>query len=302
LKWIELSIKVREPEVEAVTSILAGYGHGGTVTEEWQEANEHTKAFQIKAFLPHSRAYQEQKRKIDQQLEQLNEHLSLSLQERLLKPEDWLDSLKKHFRLLEVGEKFVIRPSWEPAQPSESGRIIIELDPGAAFGTGLHPTTRLCLQHLEKSIGSGMSVFDLGTGSGILAIAAVKLGAAPVLAVDIDPVAVRVAKANAAANGVFDSIRFARGSLSLRRQRANLNTFDLVLANITSRAICDLAGPMFKVLKPSGKLIASGIHQQGLDETLISLVMVGFHLEKAERAEEWYAIIAQKPFLSPSRT
>jgi ribosomal protein L11 methyltransferase len=295
LRWIELSIMVREPEVKNVSSILAQYGQGGTVTEEWQKENGQEMTFQIKAYLPHSRAYREHKRQIDHQLKQLPGDLSLSLRENLLKPEDWLESLKKHFGLLEVGDKFIIKPSWEVVPPDSSGRFIIELDPGAAFGTGVHPTTRLCLLHLEKLLQPGMSVFDLGTGSGILAIAAVKLGASSVLALDIDPVAVRVAKANAAANSVSGSMRFSKGSLSLRTQRVNRSSFDMVLANITSRTLCDLSAGMFKVLKPGGKLIASGIHPQGLDETLISLAVAGFNLEKADKADEWYAVIANKP-------
>jgi ribosomal protein L11 methyltransferase len=143
-----------------------------------------------------------------------------------------------------------------------------------------------------------MSVFDLGTGSGILAIAAVKLGAASVLAVDIDSVAVSAAKKNLFINNVSDFIHIRRGSLSLRMQRVNKNAFDLVLANITSRTISDLAGALFQVLKPGGKLVVSGIHPQGLDEVLIRLVMAGLKLQKVDNANEWYAVIALKPELA----
>jgi ribosomal protein L11 methyltransferase len=297
LRWIELNITVKAAEVEIVASILGQYGHGGTAIEEWQTETDQEKTFQIKAYLPHSRTYKEQKRQIDQRLKQLPGNLSLSLRERLLKPEDWLDSLKKHFRQLEVGDRFIVIPSWEAKGSAPSGRILIELDPGAAFGTGLHPTTMLCLMHLEKFLMPGMSVFDLGTGSGILAIAAVKLGASSVLALDIDSVAVNVARTNAAVNSVSGSIRIRKGSLSSRTQSDNKNAFDLVLANIISRTICDLSAAMFKVLKPGGKLIASGIHPQGLDEVLIRQVMAGFKLIKVENSGEWYVVISQKPEL-----
>jgi ribosomal protein L11 methyltransferase len=295
LRWIELNIIVKTAEVEAVASIMGPFGQGGTAIEEWQNETDPEKIYKIKAYLPHSRSYKEQKRQIELRLSQLPGNLPLSLEERLLKPEDWLDSLKKHFGLLEVGEKFIIKPSWENIQSVPSEHFIIELDPGAAFGTGLHQTTRLCLIHLEKNLLPGMSVFDLGTGTGILAIAAARLGASSVLAVDIDPVAVKVAKTNAAVNGVSNYIHIRRGSLSLRTQRVERNAFDLVLANITSRTISDLSKAMFRVLKPGGKLIVSGIHPQGLDEVLISLALAGFKLEKIDNQDEWYAVISQKP-------
>jgi ribosomal protein L11 methyltransferase len=295
LRWIELSIAVKAGDVEAVNSVLGQFGQGGAVIEEWQSETAGEKTFNLKAYLPHNRAYKERKQHIDQRLKQLPCSSPLDLQERLLKPEDWLNSLKQHFGILEIGSQFIIKPSWVETQSVSSDRITIELDPGAAFGTGLHATTRLCLLNLERILRPGMSVFDLGTGSGILSIAAVKLGASSVLAVDIDPVAIQAAKSNAAANGAAGCIRIRRGTLSLRAQRVYREAFDLALANITSRAISDLSGALAKVLKPGGKLVVSGIHPQGLDEVLISLVLSGFTLEKIDCEGQWYAVVAQKP-------
>jgi ribosomal protein L11 methyltransferase len=295
VRWVELSVSVKASEKEAVASILGQYGHGGTAIEEWGNEAAAEKTSNIKAYLPHTRSYQEQKGQIEERLKQLPGNLPLLLQERFLKPEDWLDSLKKHFKVLEAGESFIIKPSWAGNQAFPSSRIVIELDPGAAFGTGLHPTTRLCLINLENSLRPGMSVFDLGTGSGILAIAAVKLGAASVLALDIDAVAVSAARNNFLINKVADYIQIRRGSLSERMRRVNKNTFDLVLANITSRTISDLAGALYHVLKPGGQLIVSGIHPQGLDEVLIRLVMAGLKLQKIDNDGDWYATIGQKP-------
>jgi ribosomal protein L11 methyltransferase len=298
VRWMELSVSVNVSEMEAVASILGQYGHGGTAIEVWQNEVTAEKTFNIKAYLPHTRLYQEQKRQILQRLNQIPGNLPILLQERFLKPDDWLDSLKKHFNVLEAGERFIIKPSWAEMQSFPSSRMVIELDPGAAFGTGLHPTTRLCLTNLENSLRPGMSVFDLGTGSGILAIAAVKLGAASVLALDNDAVAVSAARNNFLINNVADFIQIRRGSLSERMRRVNKNAFDLILANITSRTISDLAGALHHVLKPGGKLIVSGIHPQGLDEVLIKLAMAGMKLQKVDNAGEWHAVIALKPRLT----
>jgi ribosomal protein L11 methyltransferase len=139
-----------------------------------------------------------------------------------------------------------------------------------------------------------MSILDLGTGSGILAIAAAKTGASSVLALDIDPVAVKAAMNNAGANGIDQYIRVRRGTLSLRAQRAYRDSFDMVLANITAKDIADLSRGLAMVLKPGGILIASGIHAQGLDELLISLAMADFKLEAIDQEGEWHAVVASK--------
>jgi len=139
-----------------------------------------------------------------------------------------------------------------------------------------------------------MSVLDLGTGSGIISIAAEKLGAADILALDIYPVAVSAAKSNVATNCSSSRIRVRRGTLSQRAQARYKDYFDLVIANITSRAICDLAGAFFKVLKPGGRLIASGIHAEGLDEVLINLALADFKLEKVDDQNDWHAVVASK--------
>ena len=294
MRWMELSVTVDDAGVNEAAAVLGEYGHGGAIVEEGQENDHGVKVFCVKAYLPYNRSYKGQRQQIEERLRQTGGPVS-NIRECLLKPDDWLDSLRQHFTVLEIGSRFVVKPSWADTTSHAAGRTVLELDPGAAFGTGLHATTRLCLIHLEKNLQPGMTVFDLGTGSGILAIAAVKLGASAVLAVDIDPVAVRAAGNNARTNGVSDQIRFRRGTLSLRAQRVHRNAFDLALANITSRAIADFSGGLFKVLKPGGRLIASGIHPQGLDEVLISLALCGFNLETVDCEGEWYAVVARKP-------
>jgi ribosomal protein L11 methyltransferase len=292
MRWIELSAPVDSARVNKAAEFLGKYGQGGAAVERWEQGESGEKTSLVKIYLPYNRSYKTTRSQILQGLAEYD--LQDQLAERLLKPEDWLDSLKQHFGILEIGERFIIKPSWASQAIPPSTRIVIQLDPGAAFGTGLHATTRLCLLRLEKHLSAGMSVLDVGTGSGILAIAAAKLGASAVLALDIDTVAVKVARSNAAVNGVGEVIRVKRGTLSLRTVNDHLGCFDIAVANITARAICDLARGFYKALKPGGCLVVSGLNSQGLDEVLISLAMVDFKLEAVDEFDSWYAVVARK--------
>jgi ribosomal protein L11 methyltransferase len=292
MQWIEISATLNSREAESVALVLGQYGQGGATIEEWASGDNDNINFTVRAYLPRARSYQAVRHTIAGEISRLP--YPVSLVERVLKPEDWMDSLKKHFGILEIGDSFIIKPTWIFQTLPSSTRIIIELDPGAAFGTGLHPTTRLCLVHLEKHFKPGMTVLDLGTGSGILAIAAAKLGASSILGLDIDPVAVNAARSNIKTNRVDQSVRIQRGSLSLEAQRKFKNYFDLVLANITARAVMDLAFPFAKVLKRGGILIVSGIQKQQLDEVLISLALADLKLEAVDCEEEWSIVVASK--------
>jgi len=292
MRWIELSVTADSDSVEKIALVLRRFGHGGTVIEEWQPDNGCDKNFVIKIYLPYRRSYKDTRREIESELSKLPFLTAVHLTENLLKPRDWLDYLKNHFGEMEIGEKILIKPTWLPRASSASTKIMIELDPGEAFGTGLHATTRLCLLALEKRLKPGMSVLDLGTGSGILAIAAAKLGAEKVLALDIDPVAVRSARDNVVRNRVDCKVIVKRGTLSMKFQRENRHAFDLALANITARTISDFAKSFARVLKPVGRLAANGIHPQGLDEVLIRLALAGFTIEAIDQEGEWYGVIA----------
>jgi ribosomal protein L11 methyltransferase len=292
MQWIEISATLNSREAESVALILGQYGQGGATIEEWASGDNDNVNFTVRAYLPRSRSYQAVRQKIAGEISRLP--YPVNLVERVLKPEDWMDSLKKHFGILEIGDSFIIKPTWIFQTLPLSTRIIIELDPGAAFGTGLHPTTRLCLLGLEKYFKRGMTVLDMGTGSGILAIAAAKLGASSILGLDIDPVAVKAACSNIKTNRVDQLVRIKRGSLSLEAQRKLKNCFDLILANITARTVIDLAFPFVKVLKPGGILIVSGIQKQQLDEVLISLALAGFKFKAVDYEEEWSTVVASK--------
>lgn len=187
--------------------------------------------------------------------------------------ESWRDNWKKFFKVTEVGEKLVIRPGWEEYKDNGSGRRVITIDPGAAFGTGTHATTRLCLELLEKHLKGG-SVLDIGTGSGILGIGAALLGADNVVGVDIDETAVKVAGENAAINGVEDNTEFITGDLTDKIS----GKFDIVCANIVADVIIGLSESVKDFLKDDAVFLCSGIIDMRAEEVEAALLKNGFRL------------------------
>ena len=208
-----------------------------------------------------------------------------------LEKAEWESAWKAHFSLLIIGQKLVIKPSWIDYQ-AQQDEVVIELDPGMAFGTGYHPTTKMCLEALEGLVRPGMEVLDLGTGSGILAIAAARLGAASILALDVDPTAVKAARKNFRASGLMSKVRLARGTLP--HPLVQEGRFDLATANISTRVLQARGPYLLQALKPGGTLIASGIihkQQQELEEKLIN---AGFSTMKTCTMEDWTALLLCK--------
>lgn len=201
--------------------------------------------------------------------------------------EDWANAWKAYFKPTRVGERLVIIPSWESYE-LQDGDLPLYLDPGMAFGTGTHPTTSLCLRKLESVVRPGMRVLDVGTGSGILAIAAARLGAAPVVGIDIDPVAVRVAKENAERNGVSIDVR--AGTLD----QVETEECDLIIANIIASIIIDILPDVASRMKKDGKFLASGIIAE--KKQAVADAMTATWLLPVEIREEggWVAILAVK--------
>ncbi|MEE8442241.1 MAG: 50S ribosomal protein L11 methyltransferase, partial [Dehalococcoidia bacterium] len=196
------------------------------------------------------------------------------LKERVLEEEEWEAAWKAHFTLLKIGTRLVIKPTWQE-YTSGAEETVVELDPGMAFGTGHHPTTRACLEELERRVVPGMRVLDLGTGSGILSIAAAKLGAGEVIALDVDEGAVRTADANCRYNKVGSMVQILQGTLP--HPSAGSGSFDLVVANITAKAIVSAAPALAVVLAPTGVLVASGIieeHQNEVEQALQGVLKV----------------------------
>lgn len=213
---------------------------------------------------------------------------------RTVRDEDWEDSWKQYYRPVSVGESFAIVPEWE--RVPDSGRTVIRLDPGLSFGTGAHPTTQMCLVAMEGLELDGGRVLDLGCGSGILSIAALLKGAGTVLACDIDPVAKRVARENAALNGIGVELEVICGDvLSDGRLRGRLagESFDLVLANIVADVILELIPQLKAWLKPAGIFICSGIIEGRQDEIQACLNASGMKIISAQNSGEWYSFTAR---------
>lgn len=210
---------------------------------------------------------------------------TLALELQNVADEDWSENWKKYYKPFRIGSHLVVKPTWEPYEAQE-GDQIIELDPGMAFGTGTHETTHMCMQLLEKHLRPGMRVMDVGTGSGILAIAAARLGAREVLAIDIDPNAVKVAKENVALNHVEPQVRVVVGDLC----KSEAMPCDLAVANIVADAICMLAGPLTRHLQKGRLLICSGIIREREQDVRDAAAQAGYTLFDRIEMGEWVAL------------
>ena len=201
--------------------------------------------------------------------------------------EDWANNWKKYYKPSKVGEKIVVKPIWEEYEANDE-ELVVELDPGMAFGTGEHETTRMCIQALEKYVQKDSTVFDVGCGSGILAIAAAKLGAKLAVGVDLDPVAVESAKENVGFNNI-DNIEILHGNLI----EVIDGKADIVVANIIAEIICILTEDVSRVIKPNGYFITSGIIHDRVEMVTNKLEECGFEVVKVNKDGEWNCIIAK---------
>jgi ribosomal protein L11 methyltransferase len=286
LSWLEVSVQVDGEAAEAVSGVFNRYGRGGAVLstdfdDDVRRLSPGDAAVvTVKTYLSLGEEGRKARRRIEEALWHLSQIHPLPAPEfRELAEDDWANAWKKHYHVLRIGQRIVIKPSWQEheRQPDE---VVIELDPGMAFGTGLHPTTRMCLRALEEHLKPGDKVLDLGTGSGILAIAAAKLGAGSVLALDNDPLAVKAARANVRANGVQDLVAVEHGSLDKATEE-----FELVLVNILARVIIELVDQgLVDRVRPTGLLVAAGIIAE--QEVEVAAVLRERGLEIVERRQE----------------
>ncbi len=201
--------------------------------------------------------------------------------------EDWQNAWKKYYHAMDIGRRLAVVPGWEQY---ETDRTVITMDPGMAFGTGTHETTALCLEVLDARVRGGERVLDIGTGSGILAIAALKLGAAAAEGVDIDPMCVRTAGENAARNGVQDRLRVLVGDLSDKAS----GVYDIITANIVAAAILSLAPHVPALLAPGAVFVASGIIDTRRDEVLAGLRAAGLDPFEVHEKRGWVCIVCRK--------
>jgi ribosomal protein L11 methyltransferase len=288
LSWLEASVQADGEAAEAVSEVFNRYGRGGAVLSmDFGDESSDTAVVTVKTYLPLDEEGSKTKRCIEEALWHLSQIYPLPAPEfRELTEDDWTNAWKKHYHVQRIGQRIVIKPPWQehPPKPDE---VVIELDPGMAFGTGLHPTTRMCLQVLEEHLEPGAKVLDLGTGSGILAIAAAKLGAGSVLALDNDLLAVKAARANVQSNGVKNLVTVEHGSLGKTTEK-----FELVLVNILARVIIELAAlGLVDRVRPTGLMIAAGIVVE--QEAEVTAALRGHGLEIVERRQEkdWVTLV-----------
>lgn len=210
---------------------------------------------------------------------------SLRLEVRTVEDADWAENWKQHYKPFRVGQRLVVKPTWEAYQP-KADDLLIQLDPGMAFGTGTHETTYMCMELLEKHLAGGMDVMDVGTGSGILAIAAAKLGARQVLAIDIDPDAVKVAEENVQLNQEAAKVRVVCGDLV----DGEAMPCGLAVANIVADAICMLVQPLTRHLARGGRLLCSGIIREREQDVLEAASQAGYRVVDRLAKGEWVAL------------
>jgi ribosomal protein L11 methyltransferase len=318
MSWLELSVQVDQEAVESVSELLARHGYNGGVVVEppWKAGDEGPefsydteRPVTLRTYLPLDEQAEQVRTTIEQALWHLGRMRPVGqLQVRALDEQDWANAWKQYYRVLRVGARSVIVPSWLKYEAAADD-IVLYLDPGMAFGTGLHPTTQLCLQLLEERVQAGWRTLDLGTGSGILAIAAAKLGAAPVLALDNDPIAVTAAQENVERNGVGGQVVAAEGSLGAGQtmghwlsgdfgeQQAIVPAsavelqFDLIVANLIAKVLVILAEDIAAALVPGGTLISSGIIIDREDEVALALAAAGLSQIERRREGEWVALV-----------
>lgn len=312
---IEISLSGLDGETaRLVTNLFDRWGQGGTVVEQavGGDAGSTVKTY----LLPED---DHNLRQIEIGLELLKRARSSSaphdppyrqeLSEphiRFLAETDWAEAWKTHYDVLRVGRRLVVKPTWRDYVP-QMDDLLIALDPGMAFGSGLHPTTRLCLEALEDHLQPGASVLDLGTGSGILAIAAARLGASRVLALDTDPLAVRVARENVALNRVESTVQVEVGTVEIpipesasQQVSDSVNshlqspTWNLVAANILAETISRMAPALAASLVPCGTLIASGIIADQASGVIARLDENELSLIEQRADDDWVALIARK--------
>ncbi|WLR46220.1 50S ribosomal protein L11 methyltransferase [Halobacillus litoralis] len=311
MKWSEVCVHTTTEAIEPVSNILHESGASGVVIEDPSDMKrKKTKLGEIyelnpddypaegvyvKAYLPMNSFLGETVDGIKKTVSNLTEfgidigHNHVTISE--IHEEDWATAWKKYYKPVKISEKITIIPTWEDYTPVSSDEIIIEMDPGMAFGTGTHPTTVLSIQALEQYLEKGDKVLDIGAGSGILSVASVLLGAEHAYAYDLDDVAVSSTKNNAALNGVEDRVTSKLNDLL---EGVDWEA-DLIVSNILAEIIIKFTDDAYRVVKPGGYFITCGIISGRKEMVREQLIQSGFEIVETNKMEDWVSIIAKKP-------
>ena len=320
MKWMEVTVFTTEQGLDAVCGRLDMLGINQVMIEQGRESIEQflrdtakywdyadmdalvaSEEPCVKAYIADVADNRATVKAIEESFEELRgmdvgiDLGSLNIVVRLTDDEDWENNWKIYYKPLEIGERLLVRPSWEQAE--DTNRTVLSLDPGMAFGTGSHHTTRMCLEFLEKTVKDGDDMIDLGCGSGILSIGALLLGAKEALAVDIDPIAEKIAYENAAMNGITsDKYTVLIGDVlsdTALQEKLCEKQYDVVAANIVASVIIELTKLVPRMIKPDGHYIMSGIIGERLDEVLAALDENGFEVLEVRAGDDWRAVMAR---------
>ncbi len=318
--WLEIAIETTAAGIEPVCAYLTALGIGGLVVEEeadfawfadenranWDEVDEALKQARqgvnrVKCYLTEDEDGRARLAELEGGLPAFRSRTdadcgSLAITVQSLQEEDWSQNWKKYYQPFPVGKRLYVVPEWERGNATPEGRIPLYLNPGLIFGTGSHGTTRLCLEGLEDYVVPGAPVLDLGCGSGILAIAALLLGADRAKGCDIDPKAVHVAKENAGYNGVGNRLEVFCGDVigDDTLARALSGRYPLVLANIIADVIIPLSATVGAFLAEDGVFLCSGIIAHRAEDVAEALAQNGLKFFRREEREGWVAFAARK--------
>jgi ribosomal protein L11 methyltransferase len=304
MTWLEVSLVVDGEAAEAAADLLQRYAYQGValeaaapLPEAWpDEASARTagQPLVVRAYLPDDAHADETRARIEAGLRHLGRLYPMPRPTyRLVEEENWAEAWKAHYHPIRVGRRILIHPRWREVTAGR-GDVVISLDPGMAFGTGTHPSTQLCLVALEDYLEAGDRALDLGSGSGVLSIAAAKLGAHRVLALDTNPIAVRTTRENARANGVGRIVIARQGSLE--SVLGSPRRWDLTVVNILAEVILAFCRHgLGTVARPGGVLIAAGIIEEQVPEVHAALETVGLPVVETRQIEDWVALICRRP-------
>ena len=304
MRWLELTVQAHPDAIESVSELLSQYTSGGVAIEEPIELYDEGQEYRVvtgqpvlvHAYLPIDGKEEAARQKIAEGLwhfSSLGSHFVGELTTRPVNEEDWANAWKDYFHVTHIGQRLVIRPSWREYTP-KADEVVLTLDPGMAFGTGLHPTTRMCLEQVEQRVHTGMNVLDVGTGSGILAIAAAKLGAESVYAIDNSSVAVESTIANTEMNSLQDRIQVVLGVLDDAEAARMEGQYDFVIANIIAHIIGSIAPQLARVVSPTGVLVVSGIIEARLHDALDPLLAANLELIEQVMIDDWMALVLRR--------